>query len=142
VPRRLIGYDRYSSKAAYEQMARVYAPVRLYANFFQPVAKLIEKTRDGAKVKKRYDEAKTPYQRLLASGALDGDEHAAKREELARLYASLNPARLLRQIDEALEALWRLSDKALTEQKQAESASARKQTGRLLRQGASVVACG
>ena len=68
VPRRLIGYDRYSSKAAYEQMQRLYADVRLYVNFFQPASKLISKERDGAKVKKKYDEAQTPYQRLLACG--------------------------------------------------------------------------
>lgn len=119
VPRQLIGYDRYSSKRAYEQMAKVYAYARLDVNFFQPVSKLIEKTRDGAKVKKKYDEAKTPYQRLLASGALDGnadgDEHTAKREELAALYSGLNPALLRRQIDDALEALWKLTDHGLRE---------------------------
>jgi hypothetical protein len=120
VPRRLIGYDRYSSKTAYAQMAKVYSYVRLYVNFFQPVSKLIEKTRDGAKVKKKYDEAKTPYQRLLALGILDGDEHTAKRDELAALYSRLNPAKLRRQIDDALEALWKLTDQRLAAQKDAE----------------------
>jgi hypothetical protein len=126
VPRRLIGYDRYSSKAASAQMARVYGLVRLYVNFFQPVSKLIGKTRDGAKVRKKYDEATTPYQRLLASGVLDGkkdgrdgEEHTAKRDELAALYLRLNPAKLRRQIDEALEDLWKLSDREIAEQKAA-----------------------
>ena len=120
VPRQLIGYDRYSSKAAYAQMSRLYRPVGLFENFYQPVSKLIEKTRDGAKVKRKYDEARTPYQRLLASGTLDGDENRAKREELAALYARLNPAKLRHRIDEALEALWKLTDKEIAEQKQAE----------------------
>jgi hypothetical protein len=35
------------------------------SNFFQPVMVLVEKQRNGAKVKKRYDKAKTPYQRTL-----------------------------------------------------------------------------
>lgn len=68
VPRRLIGYDRYSSKAAYEQLQRLYANLRLFVNFFQPVSKLISKERVGASVKKQYDLAQTPYQRLLALG--------------------------------------------------------------------------
>jgi hypothetical protein len=107
VPRRLIGYDRYSSKAAYEQMQRLYADVRLYVNFFQPTSKLISKERDGAKVRKKYDEAQTPYQRLLASGVLE----EAKRESLAKLYLSLNPIELRAQIDEALEVLWKLAER-------------------------------
>ena len=107
VPRRLIGYDRYSSKAAYEQLQLLYGYVRLYVNFFQPVSKLIGKERNGAKVRKRYDEAQTPYQRLLASGVLD----EPKREALATLYASLNPIKLRTQIDEALEALWKLTNR-------------------------------
>lgn len=65
VVRRLVGYHRYSSKAAYEQMGRLYLLVRQYVNFFQPISKLIAKERVGAKVTKRYDVAKTPYQRLL-----------------------------------------------------------------------------
>jgi hypothetical protein len=154
VPRRLIGYDRYSSKAAYAQMAKVYSLVRLYVNFFQPVSKLIEKTRDGAKVKKKYDEARTPYQRLLASGVLDsradGDAQAAKRDELAALYSRLDPARLRRQIDDALEALWKLRD--LTEQKAAkqaersrvaeENAKQRGEQGGATQSGALAAACG
>ncbi|MBI2941817.1 MAG: transposase family protein [Chloroflexi bacterium] len=107
VPRRLIGYDRYRSKAAYEQMQRLYGYVRLYVNFFQPVSKLIRKEREGAKVRKKDDGAQTPYQRLLASGVLD----EAKRESLAKLYASLNPIKLRAQIDEALEGLWKLAER-------------------------------
>jgi hypothetical protein len=107
VPRRLIGYDRYSSKAAYEQMQRLYSYVRLYVNFFQPTSKLIGKEREGAKVRKRYDEARTPYQRLLASGVLD----QAQAESLAKLYADLNPVELRAQIDGALEGLWKLADR-------------------------------
>ena len=136
VPRRLIGYDRYSSKRAYAQMAKVYALARLYANFFQPVSKLIEKTRDGAKVKKKYDEARTPYQRLLASGVLDGDENRAKREELAALYSGLNPAKLRRQIDEALEALWKLTDRAIEDQKAQKNAQSKDAERKAERSGA------
>ena len=107
VPRRFIGYDRYSTKAAGEQMKRLYEPIRLYVNFFQPISKIVSKERDGAKVKKRYDRPRTPYQRLLETDVLDD----TKREELARQYSRLNPVKLLAQIHGDLEALWKLTDK-------------------------------
>ncbi len=106
VPRRLIGYDRYNSKVAYEQMRSLYQSVRLYVNFFQPVRKLVGKEREGAKVRKRYDLAQTPYQRLLAANMLD----ETQRESLAKLYASLNPVKLRASIDNGLEVLWKLAD--------------------------------
>ena len=54
VVRRLIGYDRYNSRAALEALNGVYNLLRLYVNFFQPVMKLVTKTRHGAKVHKVY----------------------------------------------------------------------------------------
>ena len=41
IVRPLIGYDRYASKAAYAQLARVYDLARLHINFFQPVQQLV-----------------------------------------------------------------------------------------------------
>jgi hypothetical protein len=105
VVRRLVGYDRYTSKAAYQCLERLYASVRLYTNFFQPTMKLVSKTRHGAKVNKVYDTARTPYQRLLESGVLT----EPKRQELAATYHNLNPVHLLKQINENLESLWRLA---------------------------------
>jgi transposase InsO family protein len=105
VVRRLVGYHRYSTKAAYEQMERLYLLVRQYANFFQPIAKLVHKERVGAKVIKRYDVAKTPYQRLLEAGILE----EAKRCALEKEYQNLNPVHLRSQIDAALEKLWKLA---------------------------------
>jgi len=107
VPRRLVGYDRYSSRAAYAEFQHLYRVVSLYVNFFQPVQRVTTKERAGAKVKKHYDEPQTPYRRLLAAGVLD----EAKRSELVTLYERLNPIRLQAQIDESLEALWKLADR-------------------------------
>jgi hypothetical protein len=108
VIRRFIGYDRYSSKAAYECLERLYYLVRLYVNFFQPTMKLISKTRHGAKVHKIYAIAQTPYQRLLKLEALS----QAKQAELAATYQGLNPVRLLKQINGNLEQLWKLADRS------------------------------
>jgi hypothetical protein len=106
VVRRLIGYDRYSSKAALEALNRVYNLLRHYVNFFQPVMKLVSKTRHGAKVHKVYDTAQTPYQRLLKAAILT----EAKQQELAAIYHGLNPVSLLRQINGNLESLWHLAE--------------------------------
>jgi len=106
VVRRLIGYDRYSSRPALETLNRVYDLLRLYVNFFQPVMKLKTKTRYGARVHKVYDTAQTPYQRLLKSVALT----EAKREQLAATYNYLNPVLLLKQINDNLEHLWNLAE--------------------------------
>ncbi|MBL7062123.1 MAG: DDE-type integrase/transposase/recombinase, partial [Dehalococcoidia bacterium] len=107
VVRRLIGYDRYNSRAALETLNRLYYVTRHYVNFFQRVIKLVGKTRQGAKVRKVYDTARTPYQRLLESGMLS----EAKQHELAATYSGLNPVLLLEQINGHLERLWRLAER-------------------------------
>jgi hypothetical protein len=105
IVRALVGYDRFTSKAAYAQLTRVYQLARLHVNFFQPVQKLVRKTREGARVHRVYDRAQTPWQRLCAAGILD----AATQRELAALYESLHPLRLRRDLEAALERLWGLA---------------------------------
>jgi hypothetical protein len=74
-------------------------------NFFQPVQKLVERVRVGSRVRRVYDRAATPYQRLCATGVLKPEAY----EALDRLYRSLNPLQLRRQLDAALERLWALA---------------------------------
>ena len=104
VVRRFVGYDRYASRASFECLGRIYTLVRLYTNFFQPTTKLIAKSRHGAKIRKVYDTAQTPYQRLKQSGVLT----EKKKTELAVTYHGLNPITLLKQINDNLEQLWRM----------------------------------
>lgn len=106
--RRLVGYDRYTSRAALETLNRLYGLLRWHTNFFQPVMQLQSKTREGARVRKTYDEAKTPYQRVLDSGVLTDQQRA----ELVALYAGLKPAWLMQQIASAQQHLWRLAERA------------------------------
>ena len=58
--RQMVGYDRYEGQAPCDRLSALYEPLRLYINFFQPVMVLVSKERHGAKVKRRYDQAKTP----------------------------------------------------------------------------------
>ena len=52
VVRRLVGYDRFEDREAWEALAKLYCVLRKYVNFFQPSLKLLEKERQGAKVSK------------------------------------------------------------------------------------------
>lgn len=106
VVRRLVGYDRYSTRDALEHLGFVYGLVRLYVNFFQPVMKLQSKTRHGAKVNKVYDRARTPYRRAFECSELSEEQ----RQSLMDTYATLDPVLLLTQVNSALNTLWDLAD--------------------------------
>jgi hypothetical protein len=103
VVRRLIGYDRYESAEEQALIEAIYQDWRLYVNFFQPVLKLVEKRRVGSKVHKRYDTARTPYQRVLESPDVSEED----KERLRQIYAILNPVGLRQRIDANLERLWK-----------------------------------
>jgi hypothetical protein len=103
VVRHLVGYDRFEGEQAYRQLAELYRAVRLYVNFFQPSLKLLDKERDGGRVRRRYGPAQTPFQRLLAAAVLTTE----LPERLTALYQALDPVRLLRQIRLLQDALWR-----------------------------------
>ena len=105
VVRALIGYDHFASRAASAHLAHVYRLARLHVNFFQPVEKLLTTSRQGARVRRVYDRAQTPYQRLCAADVLS----PATRQELDALYQRLNPLQLQRELDTALAQLWALA---------------------------------
>jgi len=109
VVRRLIGYDRYSTREALAQLQYVHGLVRLYFNFFQPMMKLVSKTREGAKVRKVYDGARTPYRRVLESAGTSDEA----RQSLVETYNNLDPVSLLNQINQSLDTLWSLTDQRL-----------------------------
>ena len=95
----------YATRKAIDQLNRVYRTLPLYLNFFQPVLRLQAKSRHGARAHKTYDTARTPYQRLLESGAVSPQQQAALRVQ----YEHLNPVRLKAQLDRGLDQLWSLA---------------------------------
>jgi hypothetical protein len=104
VVRRNVGYARFDTPEELAALNELYAVLRLHTNFFMPSAKLLSKTRDGAKITKRYDTPMTPYARVLASEHVSD---AAKRR-LEHQYAALNPVQLKRQIAELQRQLYQL----------------------------------
>lgn len=102
--RQTIGYARYESPKALALLQQIYQDLRLFVNFFQPVMKLESKVRVGSRVRKKYDEAQSPYRRVLASEHID----QAVKDELTESYSSLNPVELRKRIDANLDQLWKL----------------------------------
>jgi hypothetical protein len=105
VVRRLIGYDRFETEDEYLLLQNIYADLRLYANFFQPVLKLVSKQHVDKKLLKRYDQAATPFQRVLATKDIPFETKA----RLTNLYVQLNPVQLRTTIDAKVAKLWKIS---------------------------------
>ena len=102
IVRQVIGYDRLVGEHAYRQLTELYRALRLYINCFQPSMKLLSKQRDGKKVRRVYDAAKTPLQRVLLSDTLP----AQKQQELTEVADALDPIRLLRQLEQLQQAVF------------------------------------
>ena len=103
IVRQVVGYDRLVGEHAYRQLTELYRALRLYVNCFQPSMKLLSKQREGKKVRYVYDPAKTPLQRLLLSGVLP----AQKQQELLEIAHALDPIRLLHQLEQLQQAVFR-----------------------------------
>jgi hypothetical protein len=102
VVRRVIGYNRLESEEQHALLASIYQDLRLYVNFFQPVLKLLAKERIGNKVDRKYDIARTPYQRVIERE----DVPLARKVQLLNAYLCLNPAKLRESIDQKVLQLW------------------------------------
>jgi len=101
VIRRFVGYDRFSGEVAGKLFGQLYLGIRLYVNYFQPSFKLLEKTREGAKVKRRYSTPMTPASRLLEHELVSDEDKDALRFERSQL----DPLVLLHRIRDCQSAL-------------------------------------
>jgi len=101
--RRWLGYRRYDSKKQLSIINNLYRnELRLFNNFFRPVMKIKSKEKVNNSVcKKKYDIAKTPYQRLIESKQITED----KKKELRTLYLSLNPVQLKKTINQKIKRI-------------------------------------
>jgi hypothetical protein len=102
--RKVVGYQRLDTTGELRVLRELYAQLRLYKNFFQPAMKLTAKTRIGGKIHRKYDQPRTPYQRLLESRQLT----AAAEEQLRQQYESLSVVKLRQGIEQLRERLFAL----------------------------------
>lgn len=94
--RKIFGYFRIDEMEQIDLMNELFkGPLRLYINFFLPSCKCVERKRIGSKIVKKYDKAKTPYQRVLASKEVSEET----KKQLNNIYNDLNPVVIKKEID-------------------------------------------
>lgn len=98
--RAYLGYDRLDTVAHTLAVNQLYDKMWVYYNLFQPVIRLKEKLLQPAaqgqptRVKRRYDQARTPFDRLCATNALSQERQAL----LKALREQTNPRQLRHEI--------------------------------------------
>lgn len=101
--RQLLGYDRLDAQTQCALINKLYqAYWEPLNNYFGPSAKLVEKSREGAKIKKRHDVPMTPCDRLLQSDHLD--EKA--KQKLRDVRQKLNPFELVEKMEKQLSKVF------------------------------------
>ena len=101
--RQLLGYGRYDQIEIKELVDDLYETAWLpLRNYFTPVMKLVEKTREGSKVRKTYDKAQTPYARLLACPKVSEKE----KRKLRKARRELDPIELAQKVEEKLAVIF------------------------------------
>jgi Integrase core domain len=103
VVRQVVGRDRFEGEHTARQLTELYRALRLYVNCFQPSMKLRAKDYEGRKVRRVYDPAKTPLQRLLLSGVLP----ASEQHELRSVVRALDPLHLFQLLQQLQQAVFR-----------------------------------
>lgn len=96
--REMVGYERYDTPEAVAWLNEVYEYVDLYANLILPMRKVVSKKRVGNRIKKQFDTACTPFQRLVETGALTEE----MTQRLSDIQAHLNPLEIRRTLDALL----------------------------------------
>lgn len=107
--RAYLGYDRLDTVAQTLAVNQLYDKLSLYHNLFQPVMRIKEKivvSDDGQRrrIRRRYDQARTPFDRLCATDAISPQ----RRAELTLLRDQTNPRHLLAEIHDLLDHIFSL----------------------------------
>ncbi len=101
--RQVVGCDRFVGAQAYQDLDDLYRVLSPYVNVFQPSMKLCAKLKEGRKVRRIYDEAKTPLMHLLQAQVMPAEHE----RDLVKQFEDLDPVRLLEQAQQAQHMLFR-----------------------------------
>lgn len=105
--RKIFGYVRYDSPSAQKAINELYQnELTILQNLFLPSMKLIQKTRIGSMLKRRYDKPKTPLERLLHCPQTD----PVKIQELKRLRNKTDPFQLAKRLEQKLERIYQMAN--------------------------------
>lgn len=101
--RAYLGHLRLDTPEQVAALNDLYEQLWTYYNLFQPVLHLAEKTVVDGRLRRRWDTAQTPCQRLVATEVLTVAQH----ERLHALHRQTNPLLLREEIYRALRQVWR-----------------------------------
>lgn len=103
--RKLVGWERDDTPEARAARTLLYADLRLFPNLFQPSMTLQGNERRGARLIRRDDTPRTPFERVRACPDADSPKVAA----LARLLATTDPFVRSRGLTSIWNPLWALA---------------------------------
>jgi hypothetical protein len=103
--RELVGYLRFDTEGELEILNTIWILDGRFTNHLLAQQKLIERRREGSKIIKRYDIAKTPLERAIDSGVLSRQKVAS----LKRITAAIRPGDASRRITSLAAELERLA---------------------------------
>jgi len=102
--RQLFGYYRFDNPKIVILMNDLYSQeLSSLLNFFYPCIKLIDKVRIKSSIKKKYDIAQTPYQRLMASTCLNEEQKKALTDK----FNALDPFLLQKNVQKKLKLIFK-----------------------------------
>ena len=108
--RAYLGPARFDTAQQTNAINQLYEKMWLYYNFFQPVMRLVEKTTppllpdEGppSRIKRRFDSARTPLDRLCQTEAISEEQ----KQELRTVRDQTNPRELRREIYQLLDHIF------------------------------------
>jgi IS30 family transposase len=108
--RAYLGLARFDTAAQTNAINQLYEKMWLYYNFFQPVMRLTEKTASPllpaqnhpSPIKRRFDRARTPFDRLCETDAISEQQ----KEQLRTLRDRTNPRQLRQEIYQLVDQIF------------------------------------
>jgi hypothetical protein len=99
--RSLVGYLRFDTPTELELLNEIWDLDHRFTNLLCTQQQLISRERVGAKIIKRHDDARTPYERAISAGVLT----AGQKRVLTRTRNQIRPGQLQRHIDQLADQL-------------------------------------
>jgi hypothetical protein len=105
--RAYLGLARFDTAPQTNAINQLYEKMWLYYNFFQPVMRLSEKITQPSlsakgqpsRIKRRFDQARTPFHRLSETDAISED----RKQQLRMLRDQVNPRQLRQEIHQLID---------------------------------------
>lgn len=101
VVRNFFGYPRLNNKELLDEFNILADKIVLFINHFKPVRRTIEKNKINSKYQRKFDKAKTPYQRVLNNDSISQEI----KDKLIQEHRNLDVLSLKKEIDRMIVIL-------------------------------------